>query len=241
VRLLVCNALVGGGCGASSSSSAGSHADAVTTSSVSGASAPAALIGVRGRVLVGGEMPGYSPQGRRLLGINARSWVFVDATPPPQRIKDAAFLNHLGFVAGVRESLRADGGPTSGLSTVEEFHSAVGAGAERSSVVKQFLRSSHRSKASAVPRIPGARGLASPTPAWRTSMSCLSPAARSILLARAARQEALTADPRDRRHGRAASRPPNGSRPTMMPRTMDFTPTLTRPKEQACLSRWPQH
>ena len=159
VPLLVCIALVGGGCGASSSSSAGSHADAGTTSSVSAASAPAALAGVRGRVLVGGEMPGYSPQGRRLLGINARSWVFVDATPPPQRIKEAAFLNHIGFVAGVRESLRADGGPASGLSTVEEFRSAAGARAELSSVVKQFLRSSHRSKAFAVPRIPGARGL----------------------------------------------------------------------------------
>jgi hypothetical protein len=159
VPLLVCIALVGGGCGVSSSSTAGSHADAVTASSVSGASPPAALIGVRGRVLVGGEMPGYSPQGRRLLGINASSWVFVDETPPAQRIKEAAFLNHIGFVAGVRENLRADAGPAGGLSTVEEFRSAAGARAELSSVVKQFLRSSHTAKAFAVPRIPGARGL----------------------------------------------------------------------------------
>jgi hypothetical protein len=159
VPLLTCIALVGGGCGASSSSLAGSHADAVTTSSVSGASAPAALVGVRGRVLLRGEMPGYSPQGRRLVGINARSWVFVDETPPPQRSMEAAFLNHIGFVAGVRESLRADVGRANGLSTVEEFRSAAGARAELSSVVKQFLQSSSRSKPFAVARIPGARGL----------------------------------------------------------------------------------
>ena len=159
VPLLMCIAFVGVGCGASSSSSAGSHADAVTTSRVSAASAPAALAGVRGRVLLGGEMAGYSPQGRRLLGINARSWVFVDEAPPPQRIREAAFLNHIGFVAGLRESLRADGGRASGLSTVEEFRSAAGARAELSRVVKQFLRSSHRSKAFAVSRIPGGRGL----------------------------------------------------------------------------------
>lgn len=154
--LLACIALVGEGCGASGSSSAGSHAD---PSRVSGAGARASLVGVRGRVLLGGEMRGYSPRGRRLLGINARSWVFVDETPPPQRSMEAAFLNHVGFVAGVRESLRADVGRASGLSTVEEFRSAAGARAELSSVAKQFLQSSPRSRAFAVPRIPGARGL----------------------------------------------------------------------------------
>jgi hypothetical protein len=157
--MLACIALVGGGCGASGSSSAGSHADSVTTSRVSGASAPAGLVGVRGRVLLGGEMRSYSPQGRRLLGINARSWVFVDEMPPPQRSMEAAFLNHIGFVAGMRESLRADVGCANGLSTVEEFRSAAGARAELSSVVKQFLQSSSRSKAFAAPRIPGARAL----------------------------------------------------------------------------------
>jgi hypothetical protein len=86
--------------------------------------------------------------------------VFVDETPPPpQRSMEAAFLNHLGFVAGVRESLRADAGRASGLSTVEEFRSAAGARAELSSVVKQFLQSSPRSWTFAVPRISGARGL----------------------------------------------------------------------------------
>jgi hypothetical protein len=118
------------------------------------------LAGVRGRVLKAGEMRGYIPQGQRLLGINARSWVIVDQSPQSQQTKEAAFLSHLGFIAGVREDLLATSGDGSGLSTVEEFRSAVGARTELAAVVKSFLASVPGSAVFTVPGVPGARGFA---------------------------------------------------------------------------------
>ena len=156
--LLACTALMAGGCGGSSSSSTRSHAQASTRRSATVESAPPALAGVRGRVLTAGEMPGYSPQGQRLLGIDAQSWTIVDLTPPAQRATEGAFLTRIGFVAAVRENLVAAAGQESGLSTVERFRSAAGARTELANVVKQFLASPPGAKTFAVPGIPRGRG-----------------------------------------------------------------------------------
>lgn len=174
VRSLIVGAaaatLVLGGCGAS-------HKGSTTTSSTPPASsgsptasssvppgpasaalppgAPPALRGVFGRVLRADELAGYSPQGRRLLGVNAGSWVVADQYPPAQRAREAARLRSLGFVAAVRERLApAGGGPAEAISVVQQFDTPSAARAELAFETRQAPGSTPF----AVPAIPGARG-----------------------------------------------------------------------------------
>lgn len=143
--------LAAAGCGSSSSSHSQTSRVGSSTAPTS-ARAPAALAGVRGRVLSANELKGFSPQGRRQLGINAMSWVVVNQYPRAQRASTAARLQHLGFVAGVRENLVGPGG-LAGLSTVEQFRTPAGARAN-------FAVESHGLGPTpfAVPGVPGARG-----------------------------------------------------------------------------------
>jgi len=162
VGVLVLACAVVAACGSSgrtSSSSllaASSSAEAVATSP---AAAPAVFAGVRGRVLSGGELPGFKPRGPRLLGINAESWVVENRFPTAQRTTASARLKRLGFVAGVREDLV---GPQAlaGLSTVEQFRSSAGAGSELASVVDGLVGPG--AARFAVPGVPGAQGFAAP-------------------------------------------------------------------------------
>jgi hypothetical protein len=79
---------------------------------------------VFGRVLTPGELAGFAPQGRRVLGVNAASWVAEQGLPPAERVSEAARLERLGFVAGVRERLLPKaGGPGEAISIVELFGS----------------------------------------------------------------------------------------------------------------------
>lgn len=119
--------------------------------------APPALRGVAGRVLTAGELAGLTPQGRRALGINAASWVHEEELPPPQAANEAARLERLGFVAGVRERLApVNGGPAEGLSIVEQFRSPRAAGSELATQLT--MGKAHGVSAFDVPSIPGAGG-----------------------------------------------------------------------------------
>jgi hypothetical protein len=148
VFLYVCVTLAVAGCGGSSAhASTSSHTHASITSAVARdprGSPPAALAGVRGRVLRAGEMKGFSPQGRRLLGINPQSWVAETVgtqMSDAQQAAEVALLKREGFVAAVSENLTASasasGGEVSGLSIVEQFRSPGGARAELAANIKQ--------------------------------------------------------------------------------------------------------
>jgi hypothetical protein len=109
-----------------------------------------------------GEMAGFTPQGRRLLGTNPQSWAVALQMPAAQQPGKVARLRRLGFVAALREDLMASGGAP-GLSMVEQFRSPGGARAELTGVVTQFkaeIPPPARSTAFPVPGIPAARGLA---------------------------------------------------------------------------------
>jgi hypothetical protein len=163
VLMLACAVVAAcGSSGKTSSSSvsvASSSAEALATSP---AAAPAVFSGVRGRVLSGGELPGFKPRGPRLLGINAGSWVVENRVPTAQRTTASARLQRLGFVAGVREDLVGPHG-LAGLSTVEQFRSSAGAGSELASVVDGLVGPGVARFA--VPGVPGANGFAAPA-AW---------------------------------------------------------------------------
>jgi hypothetical protein len=164
VLVLACGVVAAcGSSGKTSSSSAlaaSSSAEAVATSP---AAAPAVFAGVRGRVLSGGELPGFAPVGPRALGINAGSWVVENRFPTAQRAAASARLRRVGFVAGVREDLVGPHG-LAGLSTVEEFRSSAGARGELANVVRGLVRSGVARFA--VPGVPGAAGFAAPGTAF---------------------------------------------------------------------------
>lgn len=126
VLLIAC--LVAAGCG-SSSTSQPSTSSAGRSAAPTSTSAPAALAGVRGRVLRANELPGFTPQGQRVLGMNPISWVVANQFPQAEQQRTVARLQHLGFVAGVREDLVGPGG-LGGLSTVEQFRTPGGAQAD---------------------------------------------------------------------------------------------------------------
>ncbi len=153
-------ALVIAGCGGSSPKAA-STATATTTVPTSGISPPRrrppALSGVVGRVLVAGELPGFTPQGRRVLGSNASSWVVEEELPSAEQAKEAARLQRLGFVAAVRERLAPTNGTAAeALSIVEQFASQTAASAELAAQLR--MSEARGARAFAVPGIPGATG-----------------------------------------------------------------------------------
>jgi hypothetical protein len=153
-------ALVFAGCGSSHRAATSSTATASSTAQVP-PGAPPALAGVSGRVLVAGELSGFTRQGQRQLGINADSWVVAEELPTSQRAQEAARLRSLGFVAGVREKLLEaanDGSPAEALSIVEQFRSPRAARTELAAQVQQVKASGHPVTIFTVQGIPGARG-----------------------------------------------------------------------------------
>jgi hypothetical protein len=141
------------GCGSSShpSSSAGGseHEQQV----------PAGLRSVSGRVLLANELAGFAPQGRRIVGTNAASWVGGLELPPTQEAKEVSRLQRAGFRAGVRERLApTKGGQAEAISIVERFGSPQQASAE---LAKQLGGLNVRGATTfSVPGIPGAHGVA---------------------------------------------------------------------------------
>jgi hypothetical protein len=157
----IATVLVLSGCGGASHKAASTTARTTTAGTPSTAAlppgAPPALRGVFGRVLNAGQLAGFAPHGRRVLGVNATNWVAEEELPPPERAKEAARLQRLGFVAAVSERLApTNGGAAEGLSVVEQFRSAQAAGAELAAQVK--MAEAQGAKAFAVPAIPGASG-----------------------------------------------------------------------------------
>jgi hypothetical protein len=151
-------AIVFAGCGSSSHKAATSSTATASSTAQRPPGAPPALGGVRGRVLVAGELSGLTPQGRRILGINPDSWVVEEKIPASQRAREAARLQSLGFVAAIREQLLppANASPAEGLSIVEQFRAPGAARTELAFQVRQGKGSG--ATAFAVPAIPGARG-----------------------------------------------------------------------------------
>src|ERR1700690_3183014 len=88
-------------CGGSGKTSSSPSTAATRGTSVSAKvqAAPPGLAGVRGRVLVDGELRGFAPRGPRLAGFSAVSWVVVDRFSSSQRASASAELRRLGFVA----------------------------------------------------------------------------------------------------------------------------------------------
>ena len=160
------------GCGGSSSSSSRTTATATTPSTGTGSAAvtpppgtPAALRGargVRGGVLVAGDLPGFVPRGFSRPSTSAQS--AVAEYPPELRAPEAARLRALGFRAGLIERLApAKGGSANeeAISDVEQFRSAHGANGEVASQLQLALKRGENTFA--VPGIPGAHGFGSST------------------------------------------------------------------------------
>lgn len=142
------------GCGGSShgTSSGASQSEAEHPPS-------AALAGVGGRVLAARELEGFAPQGQRVFGTNAASWVEGLGLPGTEGAKEIARLEHEGFRAGVRERLAPTNGDSAeAISIVEQFNSPQHASAE----LANQLQGLHvrGADAFAVPGIPGALGVA---------------------------------------------------------------------------------
>jgi hypothetical protein len=112
-------------------------------------------------VLVAGDLVGFAPQGRRALGINAKSWVVAEQVPPAERAKEAARLERLGFIAGVRERLAPTvAGPAEAISIVQQFRSAQAARETLAFEVR--MTEAHGARPFAVSKIPTAQGFGGP-------------------------------------------------------------------------------
>jgi hypothetical protein len=139
-----------GGCGGGSHKAATSNATATSTT-VSAKEAPP---GILGRVFTNNELKGFtgSPGG---IYTSARS--LLDSYQDQYLRTDYARLKRLGFIRGVRENLSE--GATSGLSEVEQFHSAKTANAELAAEIAEDKAGfGGPYKAFTVPGITGARG-----------------------------------------------------------------------------------
>jgi len=94
-----------------------------------GAAVAAAALPLTGRVLRAGELSGMVASGPVRVITGAAAWVKSEGGPG--RKAEIARVRKLGFIAGVRENLRAPGNPArAGLSAVEQFSSATSAKAE---------------------------------------------------------------------------------------------------------------
>ena len=143
-------ALVLASCGGSGASS---------SSSTASAAANALPPGVRGRVLLAGELAGMQPQGTPAVAGDPSSWLAVESVAPSHRAAEAARLERLGFVAAVREPLSGEnGGQQAGISLVEQFRTASAARAELAVEYRQNATSGGQLTPFPVPGIPGARG-----------------------------------------------------------------------------------
>ena len=145
------------GCGGSS------HPSTSASASASGSEheqqPPAALGSVRGRVLRAGELAGFAPQGQRIVGTSAASWVGGLELPAAEKAKETARLQRAGFRAGVRERLApTKSGPAEAISIVEQFGSAQQAKAELATQLEGLQV--RGASTFTVPGIPGAHGVA---------------------------------------------------------------------------------
>jgi hypothetical protein len=144
--------LIIAGCGGSSGKSANASAE-------SERAAPAALGSLPSRVLRAGELAGFTPQGRRILGVNAQSWVQGLELPPSERDTEAARLVRAGFLGGVRSTLApTNGGGAEAISLAEQFKSPHTASSELTRQLQGLVR--RGGVPFSVPGVPGAHGIA---------------------------------------------------------------------------------
>jgi hypothetical protein len=159
------SAAVLAGCGAAShatttSTAAGvpGAASAAPSGNRLGAGAPPALRAVAGRALAAQDLAGFAPRGHRVIGTNPTSWVLESELSPSKQAGEAARLQRLGFIAGVRERLIAtDGSPAEGISVVEHFPSPHAARSELAAQIA-LARTAGPASAFNVRGIPGAAG-----------------------------------------------------------------------------------
>jgi hypothetical protein len=159
------SAVVLAGCGASShgsttSTSAGrpGTASAAPPGGRLRTSAAPALRAVAGRALAAQDLAGFAPRGHRIIGTNPTSWVVESELSPSKQVREAARLQRLGFIAGLRERLIAtDGSPAEGISVVEQFPSPHAARSELAAQIAMARAPGPRS-AFNVRGIPGATG-----------------------------------------------------------------------------------
>lgn len=153
------------GCGS------GGTTTTVPSTAISGATpAPSAAIppnaspgpaAVAGRVLRSSELPGFSQETRRTLGVNARTWVAQQGVPLGEQAREAARLERLGFVSGLRERLVPISAPREAISIVERLRSPLQADEELAYHVSPGQTRS--APTFAVAGIPGARGFGGST------------------------------------------------------------------------------
>jgi len=153
------------GCGSGgTTTSVPSTAITGATPAPSAAIPPNASPGLRalaGRVLRASELPGFSAETRRTLGVNARTWVAEQGIPLGERAREAARLERLGLVAGLRERLVPTSAPREAISIVERLRSPRQAGEELAYHVSPGQ--TRGAPTFAVAGIPGARGFAGST------------------------------------------------------------------------------
>ncbi len=146
------------GCGDASHKGTTSAAATAPPSTHSVSAPPAALRGVAGHILLANELPGFKPQDRRVIGVNAESWVAENEYPASERARVVARLQRLGFVAALRERLLpTNGTPAEGLSIVEQFRSSSAARTEVAAEVQADRAVGHVTTF-AVAGMPGAVG-----------------------------------------------------------------------------------
>jgi hypothetical protein len=139
------------GCGSSASKTSGTG---TTTSATVPASAPPAVRAIAGRLLIAGDLRGFSPQGRRTISTSAESW--VHDYPASEQEKEKRRLEGLGFVRGVSEKLAtATNNGAEAVANAIQFRSPHAAA---TNVVVEATKPAFGGKTFAVARIPGARG-----------------------------------------------------------------------------------
>jgi hypothetical protein len=147
------------GCGSSSHKAGTSSTSGQPQASVPlPPGAPPALRSVFGRVLMNGELEGFSPVGAPVFATNAPSWVGGQKLPPRERPAEEARLKRLGFIAAVRERLlQAGRGPAEATSTLVQFRSPSVAATDLAEE-EQKVRARGTSAEARPLLIPGGRG-----------------------------------------------------------------------------------
>ncbi len=114
--------------------------------------------GLRNRVLVAGDFPGFAPQESSVSNSAAEAASGMTERPGPERERDVARLKKLGFIASVRERLSPTSGATDeAISIAQQFPSAAAALSELAAET-QPITGHERYTPFAVAGIPGARG-----------------------------------------------------------------------------------
>jgi hypothetical protein len=156
IAAVMASAIVLSGCGGSSHKATSSSTSAPPASEAPPPGASAGVRAVFDRVLMNGELPGFTPVGARVLGVDAASWVAKQELPPSARAAETKRLQRLGFVAAVGERL-LQSGPGEVISSAVLLRSARAAREDLAYEIRQVKMRGVSGEAKPL-LIPGGRG-----------------------------------------------------------------------------------